>query len=251
MGNIFYVYEHYRPDTGMCFYVGKGKDRRAWNFKRSRNPHYTHIIEKLKSNGLKPDVRLVDQFMGENDALNLEISRIAHWRGNGVGIVNYTDGGEGVSGFRHTEKTKQVLREKRANQTIIISEETKRKIGDANRGVKRGEKSDAHKASQKAGIAAMTPEAKAGRSKRAGASLKVAYAEGRMTGSKGNPAWNKGVAWTPEMRKKLSDAHLGYKASDETKLKMSKARTGKKRGAMSAEQKAKISATKLARARKI
>lgn len=32
--NNFYVYEHWRPDTGVCFYVGKGKEKRAWDMKR-------------------------------------------------------------------------------------------------------------------------------------------------------------------------------------------------------------------------
>ena len=46
--NIFYVYEHVRPDTGVCFYVGKGKGKRAWNMK-DRNAHHRAIQSKLKA----------------------------------------------------------------------------------------------------------------------------------------------------------------------------------------------------------
>ncbi len=33
---------------------------------------------------------------------------------------NLTDGGEGTFGYRHTEKTKKVIREKRSKQTFSI-----------------------------------------------------------------------------------------------------------------------------------
>ena len=29
LADIFYVYEHWRPDKNVCFYVGKGKGKRA------------------------------------------------------------------------------------------------------------------------------------------------------------------------------------------------------------------------------
>lgn len=49
--NIFYVYEHWRPDKNVCFYVGKGKRNRAWHmFHRSR--WHRSITSKLTALGL-------------------------------------------------------------------------------------------------------------------------------------------------------------------------------------------------------
>ncbi len=41
----FYVYGHYRKDTGDLFYVGKGTADRAWS-KHGRNSHWLNIVEK-------------------------------------------------------------------------------------------------------------------------------------------------------------------------------------------------------------
>jgi hypothetical protein len=58
MRKIFYVYEHWRPDKDVCFYVGKGKDGRANVFSR-KNAHYNSIVAKLARLGMCVEVRLV------------------------------------------------------------------------------------------------------------------------------------------------------------------------------------------------
>lgn len=93
---VFYVYEHWRPDTGECFYVGKGKGRRAWKM-RDRNSHHTSIVSKLTSLGMCVDVRIISSDLSECDAFTLEATKIAEYgRDN---LANLTDGGEGLSGL--------------------------------------------------------------------------------------------------------------------------------------------------------
>lgn len=78
--NKYYVYEHWRPDTNVCFYVGKGLsckyNNRAFDF-RQRNTLHKRITAKLKRLGLEPEVRYVRRFLAEEAAFALEIERIA------------------------------------------------------------------------------------------------------------------------------------------------------------------------------
>ena len=55
---MFYVYEHWRPDTNVCFYVGKGKGNRAWAMNR-RNKHHKSVQSKLTSLGLSVYVKII------------------------------------------------------------------------------------------------------------------------------------------------------------------------------------------------
>lgn len=105
--NKFYVYEHWRPDEGVIFYVGKGHARRAYDWHRGRNRWHRFIVEKLRKSGLKVEVRIVHSAMEETEALAKEREMIAHWRSLGADLVNLTDGGEGPSGLKHTEEWKQ------------------------------------------------------------------------------------------------------------------------------------------------
>lgn len=94
----FYVYEHVRPDTGEVFYVGKGKGKRALQFKRGHNQHYNGVVARLADVGLAVTVVMVATDLTEDYAFRLERERIAYWRALGVGLSNRTDGGEGTAG---------------------------------------------------------------------------------------------------------------------------------------------------------
>ena len=140
--HIFYVYEHWRPDLDLCFWVGKGNGDRAYRFRR--NFHYNNVVKKLARAGLCVEVRLVRGEMAEDAALELERKRIAFWRSAGVALTNYTDGGEGVSGLKHSDATRAMIREKRKNQKIRHSPETRAKIGRANSVALAGRKNPGH-----------------------------------------------------------------------------------------------------------
>lgn len=95
---IFMVYEHWRPDTGVCFYVGKGQANRARQMYK-RNSYHRGIQKKLKALGLDVEIRIICEGMIERDALVLERERIALYP-NGQ-LTNLTIGGDGCSGYKH------------------------------------------------------------------------------------------------------------------------------------------------------
>jgi hypothetical protein len=95
------VYLHYRFDTGECFYIGKGTEKRA-RAKDGRNIIWNRIVSKANRN-----VVIAQYFEQESDALAYEVDLIAKFKP----VANITAGGEGVSGFTHSEQTKEKCRQ--------------------------------------------------------------------------------------------------------------------------------------------
>jgi hypothetical protein len=91
----FYVYEHWRPDLDLPFYVGKGSAAR-FDPNLTRNKHHSNIKNKLKKLGMCVEVRMVASGLSEDDALRLEIERIAFWKEHGIELSNKTAGGDGL-----------------------------------------------------------------------------------------------------------------------------------------------------------
>lgn len=87
------MYEHWRPDKDVCFYVGKGRDKRAWDFVYGRNQYHQAVIGKLFRLGLTVEVRIVGSNLSDADALKLEMERIALYGADT--LTNLTHGGEG------------------------------------------------------------------------------------------------------------------------------------------------------------
>jgi len=104
---IFYVYEHWRLDRRECFYVGKGKGGRANELRRNRNRFHKFIQAKLSRLGTAVEVRIVTDGLSESEAFILERERIAFWRANGADLANWTDGGEGPSGYKQSPEHRQ------------------------------------------------------------------------------------------------------------------------------------------------
>src|SRR5258706_14477107 len=93
---VFYVYEHWRPDKDICFYVGKGHGRRAYRLDRGeRNIHYNRVAKKLATLGMYIEVRLVAFGLNEVEAFSLERERIAFWKQEKIKLTNMSDGVEG------------------------------------------------------------------------------------------------------------------------------------------------------------
>jgi hypothetical protein len=108
----YYVYEHWRLDRDECFYVGKGKGYRAYS-RHSRNRFHRAICEKLKNIGSAFEVRMVATGLTEEEAFSIEIERIRFWREAGADLANATDGGEGVSGLKMSEASREKMRLKK------------------------------------------------------------------------------------------------------------------------------------------
>ena len=138
----FYTYAHTKPD-GTVFYLGKGQGQRAWT-KQKRNKHWKNIVNKYKGY----NVEIIAFWDTEEEALSHEILLIDCFKYMGYKLVNLTDGGEGVSGYRFSDESKQKLSEsklgvknpmfgkfgeKHHNFGLHHSENTKQKLAKASR----------------------------------------------------------------------------------------------------------------------
>ena len=100
---MFYTYAHYTPQ-GRLFYIGKGQGRRAHMFHK-RSQHWKNVVSK---HGV-PDVQILSNWDSEAEAFDHEKLLISCFRDMGYKLCNLTDGGEGSSGFKHSEQTKSKL----------------------------------------------------------------------------------------------------------------------------------------------
>lgn len=104
----FYIYLHKTADTLETFYVGKGKDNRAWST-RGRSKFWSRVKDR---HGYV--VEIVSTCLSEQDAFLKEKELIKFYgrRDKNQGsLVNLTDGGEGVSGFIWSEESKTKFKE--------------------------------------------------------------------------------------------------------------------------------------------
>lgn len=96
---MFYTYAHLKP-CGTIFYIGKGSLKRA-HAKDNRNKHWKNIVAKYGYS-----VKILAPWKQEKEALEHEKFLIKVFKDLGYSLVNYTEGGEGVSGYKHTKDTK-------------------------------------------------------------------------------------------------------------------------------------------------
>ena len=97
---MFYIYAHIRKDNNQPFYVGKGKDKRCFS-KRGRNQYWHRIVEKCGY-----ESKIIANNLDEELAFLAEAECIELYKHHGYKLVNMTNGGEGASGYQHTEAHK-------------------------------------------------------------------------------------------------------------------------------------------------
>jgi hypothetical protein len=221
----FYGYKHWTlEDVPRCFNVGKGVKKRPYSH-NDRSHKWHHTVKRL---GLR-----VEECIGpmvEDEAFAWERANIKlmgtrsnnHTHNNDDDIgCNFTDGGEGVSGHRHSDKTRAKMSKalnmpeiraklSKARKGHVVTEETRAKMS----------------ASRKARI--ITDETRtrlsvANKGRRHSIATRV-----KMSLAKKNIS--------DETRIKLSVSHKGKKHTDETRAKMSAAHKNP-----SAETRAKLS----------
>lgn len=127
MDNIFYVYFHRRLDNNQVFYIGKGKNKRAYDKKRSEYWHriankYGYSIEFFATN------------LTEKQAFDIEIEQIDYYRSIGVELCNIANGGLGLAGIKKSPETK--LKMSKSRLGYVVKESTKEKLRQINLGKK-------------------------------------------------------------------------------------------------------------------
>ncbi len=187
--NCFYVYFYLRKD-GTPYYVGKGKDGRAYQKHEIKIPSERDRIVFVGIN------------MSEEEAFALEIDQIAFYgrKDLGTGVLrNKTDGGEGCSGHRHSEQTKQRLREASTGERNPM-------FG------RRGPASPAYGKPLSAEAREKLRESNAGKPK-------SEEHRRKLSESKKGKSWG---SHTTDAKQKISKGHKGKKLSEEQKNKLRK-----------------------------
>ena len=118
----WYVYKHIRIDKNQVFYIGIGSSP---NFARAYSKDDRNDIWKKITNKTDYKVEILYENISFDDAKDKEIQLIKEYGKikNGGNLSNMTDGGDGISGYIHTDETKKVIKEKRKYQ--VFSQETK------------------------------------------------------------------------------------------------------------------------------
>lgn len=115
--NIYYTYTYIRED-GTPYYIGMGKGNRAWDKRHSVN-----LPPKER-------IKIIQEGMSREEALNLEISLISQYgrKDLGTGILrNRTNGGDGTClpghlngmwGKKHKPESIEKIKKSRVNQVF-------------------------------------------------------------------------------------------------------------------------------------
>ena len=128
--NNFYTYLYFDPSRNEPIYVGKGKDKR-FNIHLSRKDMHplTHRLQMMKRNGVQPIITFLCRNIDEELALLIEQEAISKYGRKDLGkgpLLNLTDGGEGSTGWKMPDKTKEKIALK-AKARPPQSEETRQK----------------------------------------------------------------------------------------------------------------------------
>jgi len=108
--NIFYTYIYYDPSReNEPIYVGKGNKNRAYqHLKRIDRHPFVQRLQSMQKNNVKPVIKIINA-LDESHAFLLEecLIDILGRKDLGKGtLLNLTDGGEGPSGYIHTDDHK-------------------------------------------------------------------------------------------------------------------------------------------------
>jgi hypothetical protein len=131
MANLhrFYTYAYLRKDR-TPYYIGKGTGYRIYDKSR----------KEFKPPKDKSRIIFLKQNLTEEEAFKHEIYMIAVFGRKDLetGILrNLTDGGEGISNFKHSDETKQII--SKINKKRIFSDEHRKKLSSALKGKPKSE----------------------------------------------------------------------------------------------------------------
>ena len=136
----YVIYALVDPTSHEIRYIGKTcqviAKRLQKHYLEARKPEVKHHraqwLRKLEREGLKPNVVILHQCPGNDAACAAERFWIAHYRAAGFDLTNATPGGDGHSGWKHTEESRQRISDALKGRTR--SEETKARISAGKKG---------------------------------------------------------------------------------------------------------------------
>lgn len=205
--NNYYVYQLIDPRTNKPFYVGEGKEKRAWSHltftSGCNNPHKDRIIQKIHKLGLEVIVEIIYDNLTKDRSRLLEEQLIEK-----IGLDNLTNITSNANppilrgsdnGFYHKTHTEEVkrkcgdvnrgkdLKTKEGKESISksmkdrwadpIQRENQIQFLKNRKGEKRSEKAkESYKQSAAKRNANMTPEQRSHRSKQGAETKKIKYA---------------------------------------------------------------------------
>lgn len=149
---IYYVYHLINPNTNEVFYVGKGHDNRCHQhlkdtLETTHNKRLWGHINNIRKTGKEPIIVKIQENLTEEKAYELERFEVEKYgrkeMDEGGILMNLTEGGiappklygkfNPFFGKTHTEETKRIIGEK--NKGKKHTEESRRKISEAHSGV--------------------------------------------------------------------------------------------------------------------
>lgn len=150
----FYVYVWIRLDTNQVFYVGKGSNNRYKDM-LMRNKYFYNVVNKVGKDNI--EIKIIENNLTEDEAFEKEKYYIQYYKEQGNKLTNMTSGGEGSSdwfehlteeekerhrqisksfeGKKHTEETKQKIREAHIGM-FNITEDGRKRISESAKGRK-------------------------------------------------------------------------------------------------------------------
>lgn len=239
-----YIYGLADPISGMIRYVGKStvpERRYEEHIVDRRHSYKSHWIHSLLQQNLKPLCVILETLEANDGWQRREKYWIAYGHEQGWPLTNLTDGGDGVcgrTGWRHTEETKRKIGDaNRGRKLPPISEETRQRLSKA--GMGRDVSKETRQRISKTLIGhSVSEEARCKISKaNTGRVFSEEYKRrmseiltGRVFSEEHRCNISEAAKNRPPMSKetkqKIREANLGKKHSDETRRKMSEARRG-------------------------
>lgn len=114
---IIYLLHH---PASKQLYIGKsakGMKRPRGHSEPGQLKHYAHLprakwIQSLKKRGLEAQIVILEVCASPNDLDEAERFHISYFRSLGFRLLNLTDGGDGINGYRHSDKARARMSKK-------------------------------------------------------------------------------------------------------------------------------------------